>query len=130
MAKISYLTTPGGEELAVLPRSELEELMEAAEHERALADYRSGRDPGLTSEEMHALLAAPSPLAFWRRKRGLSQKDIATAAGIKQNYVSDIENGRRKGSASQWLKIARTLGVSVEELLDDEASRPRRRAVR
>jgi DNA-binding XRE family transcriptional regulator len=115
----SYITTPGGEELAVLPRSALDALVEEAGHAKALAEHHAGRDPGLSAPEMRELLAAVSPLAFWRRKRGLSQADVAKAAGIAQNYVSDLETGKREGSATQWLKIARALGVSMEELIAD-----------
>lgn len=114
MTHISYVTTPGGEELAILPRAELEQMM----HARALADYRAGRDPGLTADEMRALLAAPSPLAFWRRKRSLTQAKLAKQAGLAQNYVSDLETGKREGSPAQWLKLARVLGVPLEELID------------
>src|SRR5687768_925542 len=103
---INYVKTPGGEELAILPRSELEAIMAASAHARALDDYRSGRDPGLTSEEMRALLEAASPLAFWRRKRGLTQAALATRTGLAQNYLSDLETGKREGSPAQWLRIA------------------------
>ena len=103
------------------------ELLEAVEVEAALSDYRSGRDPGLTTDEMRELLAAPTPLAFWRRKRGLTQAELAEAAGIAQNYVSDLETGKREGSPSQWLAISRTLGISMEELLaKPEDPQPRR----
>jgi DNA-binding XRE family transcriptional regulator len=114
---INYVRTPKGEELAILPRAELEELMIAAQHGKALADYRSGRDPGLTADEMRALLAATTPLAFWRRKRCLTQADLAAAVGITQNYLSDLETGKREGSPSQWLKIARALDVPLDEVI-------------
>ena len=114
---VSYVKTPGGEELAILPRVELEEIMEAAAHAKALGEYRSGRDPGLTAAEMRELLAATTPLAFWRRKRGSTQARLAEAAGITQNYLSNLETGKRKGSPAQWLKIVRALDVPLEELI-------------
>jgi DNA-binding XRE family transcriptional regulator len=116
---VSYVTTPGGEELAILPRAELEEIIEAATHARALSEYRSGRDLGLTADEMRDLLAAPTPLAFWRRKRGSTQAKLATAAGITQNYLSDLETGKREGSPAQWLRIARALDVPLEDLVTE-----------
>ena len=117
MSHISYVTTPGGEELAILPRAELEEIIAAASHAPALADFRSGRDPGLSADEMRELLAAASPLAFWRRRRGLTQAALARAAGLAQNYVSDLENGKRQGSPSQWFKLAQLLDISMEDLV-------------
>ena len=119
MRKISYLTTPRGEELAILPRGELEELLDANRHAKALSDYDSGRDPGLSAAEMRELVAAASPLAFWRRKRGMTQADLAHMAGVTQNYVSDLETRKREGSPALWVKIARSLNVPVEELIDE-----------
>jgi mRNA-degrading endonuclease RelE of RelBE toxin-antitoxin system/DNA-binding XRE family transcriptional regulator len=118
MTHVRYLTTPGGEELAILPRVELEALIDAAAHARALADHRSGRDPGLGAEEMRALLAAPTPLAFWRKKRGLTQQALAAAVGLKQNTISGLESGQRAGAPVQWLKIAKVLGVAMEDLIE------------
>jgi DNA-binding XRE family transcriptional regulator len=116
---ISYVKTPGGEELAILPRAELEEILAAAAHAKALADYRSGRDPGLANTEMRALVAASTPLAFWRRKRNLTQAALAKETGLAQNYLSDLETGKRKGSAPQWRKIARALDLPVDELIPE-----------
>jgi DNA-binding XRE family transcriptional regulator len=116
---ISYVKTPGGEELAILPRAELEEILAAAAHAKALAEYRSGRDPGLASTEMRALVAAPTPLAFWRRKRNLTQAALAKETGLAQNYLSDLETGKREGSAAQWRKIARALDLPVDELIPE-----------
>jgi transcriptional regulator with XRE-family HTH domain len=113
----TFWKTPGGEELATLPRAELEELVEVAAHNQAMADYRAGRDPGLTMDEVLELLDAPTPLAFWRRKLGVSQAHLAAEVGIAQNYVSDLETGKAEGSPSQWLKIADALGLSVEDLI-------------
>ena len=66
---IRYVTTPS-EELAILPRAQLEELLDVAGHASAMADYRSGRVEALTTSEMRELMKAPTPLAFWRRRRG------------------------------------------------------------
>jgi DNA-binding XRE family transcriptional regulator len=120
MTTISYITTAGGEELAILPRADLEALLEDAAHIRAIADYRSGRDPGLTADEMRALLAAPSPLAFWRRKRGVTQAALATTVGLAQNTLSALETGKREGSPAQWLRIAKALDVPLESLIEEE----------
>ena len=120
MTHISYVTTPRGEELVILPRAELEAIQEAAHHARAMAEHWSGRDPGLNAEEMRELLAARTPLAFWRRKRGRTQADLAGQAGLAQNYISDLENGRREGSPAQWLRLARVLQVPLEQLIAAE----------
>jgi DNA-binding XRE family transcriptional regulator len=120
MAEILYFVTPGGDEMAILPRAELDAIQEAADHARAIADYRSGRIPALTPDETRELIAADSPLAYWRRKSGLTQAALASEVGIAQNYLSDIENGKRSGPVELWLKLSRVLGLPVEALVDEQ----------
>lgn len=117
---VQYFTTPKGEEMAILPRAELEALTDAAEHARALADYHAGRLPGLTPEQTREFVASNSPLAFWRKHRGLTQAALASEAGIAQNYLSDLENGKRAGPVELWLKLSRILDVPVEALIEAE----------
>jgi DNA-binding XRE family transcriptional regulator len=115
---VQYFTTPKGEEMAVLPRVELEALSEAAAHMRAVADYRSGRTIGLTSEQTREFVAAASPLAFWRKYRGFTQASLAREAGIAQNYLSDLENGKRAGPVELWLRLGRALDIAVEDIAE------------
>jgi len=117
---VRYFTTPEGDEMAVLPRAEFEALSETAEHSGAMTQYLSGGLTGLTPEETRAYVAAASPLAFWRKKRGFSQTSLAAELGIAQNYVSDIENGKRSGPVELWLKLSRTLQVPLEALVDED----------
>jgi transcriptional regulator with XRE-family HTH domain len=58
-------------------------------------------------------------LAFWRRKRELTQTALAKAAGLAQNYISDLEKGKRRGSGAQWRKIARALDLPVDDLIPE-----------
>lgn len=115
---VQYFTTPKGEEMAVLPKAEFEALSEAAAHMRAVADYRSGRSIGLTPEQTREFVAAASPLAFWRKYRGFTQASLAAEVGIAQNYLSDLENGKRAGPVELWLKLGRALDIPVEDLAE------------
>lgn len=113
---IRYVTTPGGEELAILPRAELEELLDIAGHSAAMADYREGRDEALTTEEMRELLKARTPLAFWRRRRMITQAALADLAETTQPHIADLESGKRRGSLDVMARIARALNVPLESL--------------
>ena len=116
---VSFFTTPKGVELAVLPRAEFEALTEAAEHAQMTADYRAGRIPGLTPDETRMLLAAPTPLSFWRKKRDLTQGALGLEVGVAQTYISELENGNRTGPVEVWVKLARALQLPIECLIDE-----------
>ena len=54
-----------------------------------------------------------------RRRRGLSQGELAGLSGVQQSYISLIENDKRPNvSAIVVVDIARALQVSVDRLLD------------
>ncbi len=116
----TYFTTPSGDEMAVLPRTELEALKDAAARVRDVAAYEAGRLPGLSPEESLEFANTPSPLAFWRKYRGMTQSALAEIAGVAQGYLSDIENGRRDGPVELWLKLSRALDLPVEALVDED----------
>ena len=44
-----------------------------------------------------------------RKEFSMSQKEVAEAAGISQNYYSYIENGKRRPSVDTAQKIAKVL---------------------
>ena len=73
MGKPQIITSPAGEELVVPPRQDYEDLIDALAASKAHASIAAGEEV-LTSEETAAYVAAPSPLAFWRKKRGLTQE--------------------------------------------------------
>ena len=52
-----------------------------------------------------------------RQQQGLSQKEVAAAAGIDQSYVSMIESGQRRNPGTRIVaRLARVLDVSMDEL--------------
>ena len=85
------IITPAGNELVVLAAQEFQDLIDARDAAMAMADVRSGRTDLLSETELDQYLAAATPLAFWRRKRGLTQAQLAEAARISQAYLSQIE---------------------------------------
>ena len=53
-----------------------------------------------------------------RRNRKLQQQDVADAAGVPQATISRVESGKGTTLRSA-LKIARALGLTVEEVFGD-----------
>jgi transcriptional regulator with XRE-family HTH domain len=46
---------------------------------------------------------------------------LAQSVGITQNYLSDIENGKRSGDVTLWLRLSRALELPVEALVDESS---------
>jgi transcriptional regulator with XRE-family HTH domain len=54
-------------------------------------------------------------LRIWRRRRGLSQLDLALATATSSRHVSFIETGRSRPSAGMVLRLAEALEVPLRE---------------
>jgi len=55
-----------------------------------------------------------------RVKQGYSQEAFASKAGIHRTYLGGLERGERNPTLLTIAKIARELGLSVEELFRTE----------
>jgi DNA-binding XRE family transcriptional regulator len=112
------LTTPKGEELVVPSREEYEDLLDARDHALAMAAHARGDDPGLTDAELDEYLLAPTPLAYWRKRRGVKQSVLAEAAGISQPYLAQLESGRRtSANIAVYTRLAKRLAVRIEDFV-------------
>lgn len=123
MNKPQIIQTPSGEEMVVLPRAQYEALLDAAEDrddvlaaERSLAGIAAGTVELIPDSEVDGYLTAPTPLAFWREKRGLTQAVLAERAGIAEAELADIESGREEGRIGVLRALAEALAVTVDEL--------------
>ena len=56
-------------------------------------------------------------IARFRREKGMTQVELATALEVSQPVVSDYENDVIKLSGETIIQLARILGVSADELL-------------
>ena len=108
---------PNGEQMVLLSRDEYEDLLDARGHAAAMQAVASGAMETLSEDDAAAYLAAKTPLAFWRRHRGMTQQALAGAVGVSQAYIAQIENGVREGSPVMLRDIARVLRVRMEDLV-------------
>jgi DNA-binding XRE family transcriptional regulator len=120
MTKPQIITSPSGEELVVLSRRDYEDLVDMLVARTADAALAASRDELLTAEETAALVAAPAPLAFWRKKRGKTQAQLASEIGVSQNFLSDLERGKASGDVTLYAKLGQCLNVRIEDLLADD----------
>lgn len=119
--------TPAGDDIVILPASDYDDLLELAEDavdsriaEERLAELRSGKGEAITHQEMLDLLDAPSPIGFWRKRRGLTQATLAGQVGVSQAYLAQIESAKRSGDIRIYRRLSAVLGVDIEELLPSE----------
>jgi transcriptional regulator with XRE-family HTH domain len=58
-------------------------------------------------------------IAKIRKKKSLSQEDLAGLCEIDRSYLSEIENGHKNMSVIILIKIAKALNIKVGSLVDD-----------
>ena len=83
-----------------------------------MGEIARGEQEMLSTEEMKAALAAPTPLAFWRNKRGRTQKALAEAAGVSQSYVQPISKRGGAKATRRCSNVSHALcACAVEDLV-------------
>ena len=124
MNKITTFTTPSGDKMAVLPMVDYERLAEAAEELADIAAYdaarqrlATGQDELIPTEFAGRLINGENPVRVWRDYRGLTARQLAVAAEVSPSYLSQIETGERDGTIGSMTKIARVLGVTIDDLV-------------
>lgn len=57
-----------------------------------------------------------------RKSKGMNQKELASKAGISQNYLSNIEKGFRNPSGRVALRLSSVLGFDMNLFYQDHAN--------
>jgi transcriptional regulator with XRE-family HTH domain len=55
-----------------------------------------------------------------REARGWTQEELGARCGLDRSYIGGIERGERNISLTNLLKVARGLGVSPADLLEED----------
>lgn len=124
---VQIIKKNGRPEWAVIPFEEYQRLVEEAEMLQDVRDYDEAKltiangEELIPSEVTYALLDGKNPIRVWREYRGLTQQQVAEAAGISKPYLSQLESGQRKGTTEVLRAIGRALNVSLDDLVMTEA---------
>jgi DNA-binding XRE family transcriptional regulator len=112
---VQIINKDGRPEWAVLPYDEYIRLKEEAEMLQDVADY----DAAMEALQEEDLIPGDvkNPIRIWRNFRGLTQQELADQAGISKPYLSQIETGKRTGTAEVLAAIASALGVTIEDVM-------------
>ena len=114
-------------EVAILPRRDFEALVaKAAEADedartvrlvaRARKEIAAG-SPLVPKEIVDRLTKGECAVRVLREWRDITQTYLALKTGLGQGYISDIESGRRKGTAAALKRIAKVLNVPLDLLV-------------
>jgi ribosome-binding protein aMBF1 (putative translation factor) len=134
---VRFQKTPKGE-VAILPRKDYELLVakaseadEDAGTARIVAQAReviAGGAPMLPKDIVDRMANGENHVRVLREWRDITQMYLSFKTNLSQSYISDIENGRRTGTAAALRLIANVLKVPLDLLVDEGGSGVRRRA--
>jgi DNA-binding transcriptional regulator YiaG len=115
-------------ETVTLSRRDYEALVAAAEDriDHQAINQQEAREAALGKEVARAdylpgplvdrLIAGESPIRIWREHRGFTLTALAAKAGVSVSYLSEIESGRKPGSAAARRAVAGALRAPMEDL--------------
>jgi DNA-binding Xre family transcriptional regulator len=119
---------PETTETVTLRRADYQALLEALEDAADIALLREaeaavqrGESELMPIEMIERLLAGESPVRVWRAHRGMSAHELARRAKLAPSYLSEIETGKKPGSFDAMARLARALGVAMEDLVPADA---------
>lgn len=121
---VQIIEKNGQPEWAVIPYEEYQRLVAEAEmlqdiraYDEAKVALANGDEELIPSEVTYALLDGAHPIRVWREYRGLTQQQVADAAGISKPYLSQLESGQRNGTTEVLAAIAKALNVSLDDVV-------------
>src|SRR3954454_15707782 len=126
--RVRYQKTPRGE-FAILPRKDYEALIakaseadEDAGTARVVARARNEiarGGPLLPKDVVDRMANGENPVRVLREWRDITQMYLSFKTNLSQGHISDIENGRRTGTAAALRLIANVLNVPLDLLVQD-----------
>ena len=116
-------------EVAILPRKEYEALVAKAKEAdedmgtarlvaRARKEIAEGA-PLIPMAVADRIVKGENPIRVIREWQDVTQLYLSMKTNIGQGYISDLENGRRKGTTAALKEIARVLKVPMEMLIQE-----------
>lgn len=83
---------------------------------RAYDAYKAAGPETFPEEVAERLVNGEHPVRVFHEYRGLTQTQLAEAAGLKQGYVSQIEAGSRVGTVDVLKRIAEALRLDLDDV--------------
>jgi antitoxin component HigA of HigAB toxin-antitoxin module len=117
----------GRDEVAILLRKDYEALIaKAAEVDEDVGTARlvararkeiAGGAPLIPKAYADRIAGGENPVRVFRDWKDVTQMHLAFKTKLGQGYISDLENGRRKGTIKAMKRIAAALGIPLDLLV-------------
>jgi mRNA interferase RelE/StbE len=111
-------------EMVTISREEYDRLRAAAEDLADLSAYdaikarlAAGQEELIPAAFVNRMIDGESPLRVFRDLRGLTQSGLSRVSGVNRVQIADIEAGRSAGSVETMSKLAKALGVTIDDLV-------------
>jgi len=117
---IQFIKNKGVPEYVVVPVADYEELLKKAElldDVVAFDQAVENEEESLPAEMVARLVNGENKVKVWREYRGMRQSELAHQANLAQAMISQIESGRRTGSARLLSRLATVLSVDLDDLV-------------
>jgi ribosome-binding protein aMBF1 (putative translation factor) len=71
-------------------------------------------------EVVKAKIDGAHPITAWRDHRGWTQLYLSFKSGVGLDLIAQFETRRKKGNVETLDRLARTLGIPIEALIEDD----------
>ena len=115
MGDVQKLTIEG-KNYVLLSEEDYEDLVDGLHANAIMAKIAAGEETW-PMEIVVAKANGENPIRVYRKYRGMTITELATAAGISQPHLSDIETGKKTGSVDVLKRIAVALKVDLDDLV-------------
>ena len=120
---VQIIEKDGKPEWAIIPYEVYQQLIEDMEMLQDIQKYKNAKKIIENGEELvpsgvtYAILDGDNPIRVWREYRCLTQQQLADMAGINKAYLSQIETGKRTGTAKVLTNIAKSLNLALDDIV-------------
>jgi DNA-binding XRE family transcriptional regulator len=122
MTKVQYIPQDGKPQYVIVPIEDYKSLVAISvdnDDHRSFHEILEAIDAGeetFPDEFVGRLIDTDSPLREWRKYRDMTQVELATASGLSQGAIAQIETGKRNPTVETARKIANALNCDIDDL--------------
>jgi len=120
MRKVQYIHQDGEPLYAVVPIEDYKTLIALSagndDHRSFREIMEAAGEETFPDDFVGRLIETESPLREWRKYRGMTQVELATASGLSQGAIAQIETGKRNPTVETARKFANALNCDIDNL--------------